>query len=187
MDKRFLFYYVAGARGDFLANILMNEFLAVDPMQYKLPTPPGVVKAHDLKFLYEKLSPTSPFEQQLESFDHLFDYCATNNLISIRILIENISDAVDAHYLHVKKNNNANWDKENDYHWSTVDLETDRVDLNYRGQYNHVITFRNLFDVEFLRDFYFKIHKKQLSDRSISNIITNINLQDIPSKTKIYE
>lgn len=55
--------------------------------------------------------------------------------------------------------------------------EVESRDLAYRKDYNYIVNFSDLFDIEFLKDFYYKIHGRPLSEPVVDSITKNISIQ----------
>jgi hypothetical protein len=191
--KQFLFYYVPGARGDFLALILQNKFELRHSTYYKTEMPPeGSSKMHRLDSIY---SPNVNLPTRFDNYDQLFDYCNKKNIITIRITsdnsgLSNSRSLLDIAYFSCKKNKNSKdiiiHNKHTVVEPSLEELmETifyfrsiETIDINYRPQYDYVIPFDDLFDIEKINQLYNSIHGVDIDVNTKKYIVQNIELQD---------
>jgi hypothetical protein len=66
-----------------------------------------------------------------------------------------------------------------------IDIIQDE-DKDYINEYDYIVSFNDLFDIEFLKDLYLKIHQEPMPFFVIDNVVQNIEIQDRPSKSKNY-
>lgn len=213
MDKKFLFHYPMGARGDFLSAILLNQFILLEPDNYSIPPIPNkVVKVHGIK----NIVPLYPFfPRQLSSFDEMFDEAKKHKLITIKIVAETLEEKLDVAYfgwiksivptlldpgkkigfLHLKLQDAKpeNYEKlviDNIY-WFLNAIQHDipqiqDEDKEYTAKYDYVIRFNDLFNIDFIKEFYKKIHNEPIPFFVISKISQNILIQNRPSESESF-
>jgi hypothetical protein len=191
--KQFLFYYVPGARGDFLALVLQNSFESRHSRHYKTSMPlEGSAKMHGLSQVY--ISDVD-LPEKFDSYEQMFDYCREKNIITIRITMDNhgIFDTralLDISYFSCKKNkilqniiihNSPDLVEpkleeilETMFYFRSIEI----ADINYRPCYNYVVTFNDLFDIEKINQLYRSIHGVDIDANTKNYIIQNIELQD---------
>lgn len=201
--KKFLIYYQAGARGDFLANILLDNINYVNRNYYKLPAPDNrYIKVHNLNAVGDMYN--TAFDDKInkfESYDDMFAYCREQGIITIRIVSRSRRDYKNIAYF---------CDVKSRYHYITgpeyavpfsksrfkftnikdinIQIHQDSLDLNYRHLYDHRVFFSNLFNIEFLKRFYFKIHNTPINETTLTYIQDNINLSKRYTEAKyLYE
>jgi hypothetical protein len=155
-----LIFYPPGARGDFFASILNG-----------LPTPAvmadrRIIIPNDSYLKMHDLTANGAFGNSFESI--------IGNR-SVRISLREPEEFLTCAYL-----------------WSTKDLPStpepnDMMDflLEHEACYqkinmffNHVVRFRNLFDVEFLKKFYRQYNNAELPESFMPGIAKNISLQE---------
>jgi hypothetical protein len=159
--KNFVIYYEAGARGDFLANVIANGNQLSDKK---------CEVGRDISTMYSKIHKYSfgagwqYYSEKnasvlLKSFDEIFDIVKQDDLTSIRIVGNNISDCADIAYMHYEKNShlvdqpivNVSSHSVHGIAWR------ESCDILQRHRFDYVIEFNKLFDIEFIKDFYFEI------------------------------
>lgn len=188
--KNFLIHYAPGARGDFLANVLKHTFNNIDPYHFKLAAPQGYVKVHTIEHIFSTIP---NFNTNIKSYDQLFLLAKEYNLPTIRIILEE-DDLLDMMLLRIFKNSiHKNCFKLEDISelWlsysprmnKVVDAinfirEIEKKDIEYRSYYDYIVNFKDLFDIEFLSNFYSKINGDNMHEIVLSKIQTNIDIQN---------
>ena len=211
-NKKFLISHEPGARGDFLAAILVDQFCNRDQNCHRVLGPEkNYVKLHPLPthiWTHPTINNLTNFPTQFESYEKVFEICKNSNITTIRIHIQDFNDAMDVAYFNFYKNYNFYKNNEKTRHmhvnhiitdnWHDTPLffadgvtliqdhlrtkfETGKIwdetpDYDYYNCYDHLIPFKKLFDIEYIQDFYFKIHDKKLPDDSVVKIIKNISI-----------
>lgn len=208
MQKRFLFHYYMGARGDFLGAVLTNHFHFLDKSNYSVP-PIGneVVKVHGINYI---VSLIQKFPNKFNSFEEMFQKANDLKLTKIKIVANTFEEKLDVVYFGWAKNishgrkvlmSNVTLDevKTSDFTdklklqipWimPTIHKDIDIIqdeDKDYINEYDYIVSFNDLFDIEFLKDLYLKIHQEPMPFFVIDNVVQNIEIQDRPSKSKNY-
>lgn len=181
-----MIYYEAGARGDFLANAIADgNKLDNKKCEKDLYLSKYYAKIH--KYSWGAGWEYWPIGRRtariLPSVNAIFAQAKKEQLITIRILADNFADCLDIAYMHYEKNEPlVQIDKISAYTAFGIAWR-ESADLLQRHRYNHVIKFTNLFDIEYIKNFYFEINKQPITDEHCTRLIENINKQTIFSKT----
>lgn len=182
--QQFAIVFQPGARGDFLANILLDNITERFASQLAFQSVLDYVKIHvkDRKF-------HSVFQNYNFSADDFFKYCTRNNIVTIRIhsgfrlfSIENML------YLeNFKMQKSLQWLPTELSQWNPEITEIkfgilfknddENFDKQYINQYNFIIDFRDLWDPNKINLIYTMITSRKLSDYSLDLIAKNINIQ----------
>jgi hypothetical protein len=166
----FINHFTPGARGDFLASVLMDSWCPIDNGAVHNPC---YTKLHYLEFL----------DQQ----KHLHKWQVTNfytdNNIKIRIEHnENINNIMQITYNFCSKckvdlsafNNSV---LEHRYTWTKNFILKDRQEKHRQIKYDHTIDFSLVNKLDILRQLYRKIHQRELDNDFAEAIQHNINQQ----------
>ena len=199
-SNKFLVSYEPGARGEFLLSILIDDYKSHESW-YKVAGPnKNFIRIHPVDKLQKIYSVIKDFPEQFDSYEQLFKTCQDLNIISIRIQIEDIDDMMDVVCFDFLKNQNLGIIDiselpDNHFeipsllsHMSLIETQykikflsgaiwNEIYDLDYYGHYDYCIPFKKLFDIDYIKNFYFEIHKKNLKDDVIDRIIKNISIQ----------
>lgn len=189
-----LIKYCPGARGDFLGNVLCSDIVALNTY-YKLPfQPKDTIKIHTLQSGIFNAPALDKYFKNIDSYDKLFEVCQVRNIKTIRITNNSVEEKLDACYLHYAKNNST--ESPNTIRFEDAKPHDDVVakffmdtspltrlhgistvfndDINYLARYDDVVEFKDLFDVEFVADFYHKQHGSRPSAALVEAIRFNI-------------
>jgi hypothetical protein len=179
--KNFVIYYEPGARGDFLANVIANGNQLSDKkceVGREISTMYSKIHRYSFGAGWQYYGPNKG-SILLKSFDKIFDIVKQDDLISIRIVGNNFSDCADIAYMHKEKNVH-----QVDSTISDVSAQSvygiawrESYDILQRHRFDHVIEFNQLFDIKFIKDFYFEINKQSMPDEHYNNIVENMKKQ----------
>lgn len=158
--KGIYIHYINGARGDFLASILSN-------------TEKG------FKFHLSKKSQISYVKQHHLSQSKFpeFPEVDITNYLKIIIIPTTPRCLIEIAYLRMVKKFSDSVSPEN-LKWQThgiyEDICTDKKNYN---NYDIIVPFKNLFDINYIKDLYYKIHGVGLADDEVTLIKENIDQQ----------
>jgi len=192
--------YEPGARGEFLLSILIDDYKSHESWYKVLGPYKNSIRIHPIDKLQKIYSVIKDFPEQFDSYEQLFKTCQDLNIISIRIQLEDIDDMMDVVCFDFLKNQNLGIIDiselpDNHFeipsllsHMSLIEIQykikflsgaiwNEIYDLDYYGYYDYCIPFKKLFDIDYIKNFYFEIHKKNLKDDVIDRIIKNISIQ----------
>lgn len=208
MTNRFLFHYNMGARGDFLGAVLLNQFYLVNDTNYSIPPIANkIVKVHGIK----NIVPLIPeFSNKYETFDELFAKANELELIKIKIVAETFEEKLDVAYLgwvkslsHGRKLGHLHLTLDEvktegfldklklNVPWllNAIDVDIPKVqdeDKDYLNEYDYIIKFDDLFNIDFLKEIYRKINNQPIPPFVIDSVKKNISIQDRPSKSQNF-
>lgn len=207
--NKWLFKYLPGARGDFLSNVLGNDVRAINTF-YKLPPTIHLnyIKIHALQYGLFSRGNTSwlnEFNKELNgeiTYDRIFQVCKETGRRTLRILTNTDEEKIDAIYMNYAKNHisgnpaflkfeevnhQENFKKfyrqGKNFIW--IDPSFNDDDL-YLDRYDEVVNFNDLYDVDFLINFYIKHTDKEPSPRLIKAIKYNIESNPRYSQSEFY-
>jgi hypothetical protein len=152
--------YSPGARGDFLAAVLLGEFTTYNHLV--VPTPRFYKKIHTIPESEFKSQYTMPVEQ-------------IGQYTSIRIKLSDLDDVLNVVYFCRVKLPQQLFGGVDDTLSYLVKQEL--LFRQFDAQFDHVVEFKDLFDIESIRQLYSRINQQALSDESVSRICHNIELQ----------
>lgn len=154
MSSDLLIFYCPGARGDFLAAVLTDQ-IQYCYRQYLINIPMVYHKMHGF-------GDVNPWDKNL-NLDSILQYN------SIRIKIQPTDYDLVVQLIHNKKlpvlltkSDVAMWEDNNHM---------------FDHLFKHVINFADLFDVDFLKDFYQHFNRKPMPSKYVPKIKHNIELQ----------
>ena len=145
--------YPPGARGDFLAAVLKDS---IDNRykKYIVPAPYHYQKAHCIKSTLG-----CPIHQYK---------------IKIRIKLSTADDYLTvAHLWQQKITSTDSWQ---DIIVQLINNEKEAC-LEFDQNFDHIVNFKSLFDIDFIKDLYQQINKRELSSNAVECIQHNISLQ----------
>lgn len=149
-----LIFYPPGARGDFLASILLDTISQVYN-HYMIPTPINYKKVHWAKDLVG-----------VDGWEEIDT--------SIRIRLNDIEDYLTVAHLWQEKISFGRIPTEN----ILVELVKNESTAKHMDHmFDHIVDFKSLFDVNSVRDTYKKIMNADLDDTRLQQIEHNISLQ----------
>jgi len=173
--NKLLINYVPGARGDFLANVLIGNFTERIFRQFKLDTP-HYIKMHGLHDIYST-DYRHRLLNKLTNFDEVFTYCETNKIKTVKIIPGSITDLIDIAYFDRLKN----WRKTPDVLeicGSFGPIYQDYLtNIPYYDRYNYVVKFNELWDVSILNDLFREFHHREFSTWERNMIQHQLTLQ----------
>jgi hypothetical protein len=155
-------HYINGARGDFLASILCNEENGF-AFHRSIKNPLGYTKQHT------QSQPNYSISRNL----------GLNGYLKILIIPTECQSLITIAYLRMVKKW-ANTATPMNLIWHTNDIYTDTIQNKKDYQnYDIVIPFKNLYDIEYIKSLYTKIHNNELTltDEEIDLIRKNIDSQ----------
>jgi hypothetical protein len=155
--------YSSGARGDFLAAVLLDKlkkFTTYNQLTIQLPV--DYKKIHTL--------PDSRFHSQYTmSLEEIGQYT------SIRIKLEDLGDLLNVAYLWtIKLPEQLNPGLVNILDYL---LEQELLFRQYDMVFDYVVEFKDLFDIDAIKQLYRNINQQDLPDEYANNICHNIKLQ----------
>ena len=206
--NKWLIKYLPGARGDFLSNILGNDVHSLKTF-YKLP-PSGsinLIKIHALELgIFSRTANTvAEFIKELDgdvSYNRIFEVCKNTNRRTVRIVTNTDQEKLDAVCMNYIKNHVSGnppffkfGETDHQEHFkqfykngrNTVwvdpifDDDTEHID-----KYDEIVNFNDLYDVDFLVDFYKKHTNKEPDFKLISAIKYNIASNPRYSQSEFY-
>lgn len=170
MKENVIFFYTPGARGDFLASLIFNKLEGQHSWHIntvKIVNPyMNYVKVHDLNTKFFDKDP-------LVTIDELI----LNR--SYRIRLNTFSDYLTCMYYVQEKINLPDTQRVSvQAIWSLLKQEAKYKKLD--NFFNEVIDFSNLYDVDFLKDFYRRFHGHEFLDQTdLDRVRDNINLNPV--------
>lgn len=209
-EKRFLMHYYIGARGDFLCNILCDKKYDVNAKFYSLPPPNNrVVKVHNLD--NGIISTISTFPEKVKNYEELFALADKHELVKIKIIATTYEERMDIAYFGWIKSLFYGIDRARPY--ITVDKRdienhTEEIRKNalylastafnsipqlqaedggFEDRYDHIVHFKDLFNMDFLKEIYEKVHNKPLPISYIPRIKSNLAIQNRLSESENYK
>jgi len=164
IKNKLVIYYPVGARGDFLAAILLNakpRFFDYSMIRYPPEFIEEYYKLHDID-----ANPQSRFFK-----GSVMDIKRNR---SIRIKLNSIDDFLSSVYYRMIKVEKHTLNLPYVFK-KLVDHELfgRRIDYNFK----YTVNFADLFDVDFLKDFYYTYNQITMPDELLAPIIHNIGLQ----------
>ena len=163
-NLKILVHYDPGARGDFLASILLqNDIIVRDNFAIHSPPTDRYIKIHDVQdnFLF------------LDQSDY------TTIRIQLPKKLESLMQITHSHFLKNPTYINNNFSKyENYYYYLRYIISNELVAVTYKNKYDYWIDYENLFDLNFIENLYLDIHKKSMSSELKTLTLLNINDQD---------
>ena len=162
IKNKLLIYYPVGARGDFLASVLF----ACEPRRFNYAR----MHAPLLESEYFKLHKIDENPKSKIFKGSALDIRRNR---SIRIKLNTVEDLLTVTHLRITKVDTF-----------IVNLPTLTELANHEqvGRFNdyhfkHIVNFHDLFDIEFLKDFYYTYNQTSMPDNLVQPIINNIKLQ----------
>lgn len=209
--NRIFVNYANGCRGDFLASCLTKSPKAsiVNNLNTLIKIPPLVrhnIKIHG-KLEYGLIHHIKNYPTYFNSWDELFSFINQENYLKIKIVANTVEEIADAAWLacikvflmdnehkeRVKFDEIIPLTKENVFDNLELLLtrmghiyKTQNLDYGYEHEYDHIINFYNLFDVEFIENLYEQINQEKMGIVRGRTILKNINLQPKISETEFY-
>lgn len=210
--NRFFINYSVGARGDFLTNCLRDVEYDVELVKdlknnAKMPPPLSYcVKTHgDIKDIFTEIK---DFPKNYNSWRNLFDTVNSFNLIKLKIVTSSIEECIDTVWFAYTKtilNNTRLIPKlsPNDIPKPTLEYIHENMDIimgsaffevalvqeldkECQHEYDYIIKFEDLFNVEYIRDLYKKINGRNMDYSRSKAIEKNIEMQCRLSKSEFY-
>jgi len=203
--NRFFINYPIGSRGDFLINILTDN-ANVNGSHWSLPpVADKTVKFHGLHNV-TSLIPTFPVKE-FTSYDEVFDLVRQHELLKIKIVGNTFQEKLDIIYfgwakslffkqqyvsIKEKASKELHLAFKNEFPLVFSKFITDYLpkiqddDILYRDRYDYIVNFNDLFDIEYLKNIYKEINKKEINPNFIPRIQRNIDVQNRLSESVNY-
>jgi hypothetical protein len=210
--NRFFINYCVGARGDFLTQCMRDieydiELLKDLNNNAKLPPPLFYcVKTHgDIKDIFTGIE---DFPKNYDSWKDLFDTVNSFNLIKLKIVASSIEECIDIVWFAYSKTilNNTRSRAQlspNEIPEPTLEYIHKNMDIimgsaffevalmqefdkECQHEYDYIIKFEDLFNVEYIKDLYKKINGRNMDYSRSKAIEKNIEMQYRLSKSEFY-
>lgn len=211
--NRFFINYCVGSRGDFLTNCLRDveydwELLVDLENTPKMPPPLSYcVKTHGI--IEDPVFTTiEDFPKNFGSWEDFFVTANSFNLIKLKIVATSIEECIDTVWFAYSKtllNNNRFSVKLSpneiptptvEYIYENMDniigsaffevASVQELDKDVQHEYDYIIKFKDLFDVEYIKDLYKKINGRDMDYARGKAIEKNIEMQYRLSKSEFY-
>ena len=187
MNELFLYYFM-GCRGNFLATILIDSVTEVkfSNMDLKGVADDGYYKMHRLHGSLDHCKrvnePHILFGHRVETYDDLFNAIKLSNKVAIRLLPYDADDLINSAHLALIKNHTPNYRPDELEGFCKHSYDSMFEDLEHRGRFDCVVYFRDLFNIDSIRQLYSQITGNTLDPKFEQYIIHNYSLQ--PQLTK---
>ena len=190
---KLLICYPAGARGDFLANILQNRFVNLEKAfkAKHISSQEGYIKVHNSGQVYHR-------QENLHAhrtYSEILDYYREDGYLLIRILCNSDLELAQSVLLASWKNQPEVADLYKSDHSFLCEKHffspvTNKVwtnqisyikslqlfDVEHRHKYHYILTLADMFDTPAINRIYERIHKAVLSRDQLNKIEQNIEL-----------
>lgn len=164
MKKKYLFLYYPGARGDFLASILIGDILKTDWTKNWITyvgVSPYWCKMHG-QFVHNH-GPHYFFDPEGKPFTSFDDYTV------IRISLE--SDDYEPCLLLAKY-------KMSNFYSVNIGVENhEQYFSSMNNQFSYIVPFKDLFNIDKIEDLFFKFRNRKFTDDERRRVLYNIELQ----------
>lgn len=209
--KKFFINYSIGARGDFLINCLVEaDILIIKALNTMAKIPPLIYHSAKIHGILEKgiITGIEGFPKEVLSFKELFQLLDNEGFVKLKIVATEpdelldaswfalskvlIGDVADLHEMPPNQLPKLNSDivktnQKNFVHLAHDMIRVQELDKDYIDNYDFVIKFNDLFDLQFLGDLYFRIHNKKIGYAHLKAIRQNIEMQERLSKSPFYQ
>ena len=203
MTKRFFTNYFIGGRGDFLNNCLYtgarDQYITGLLNSYaKLPPLALCVKTHGKLEIYTNIP---NFSKKFSSWKELFIKANKHKLVKIKIVANTLIEKFDLAWMALNKV--LVYDREHiitltyeelklpipaeklDYSlfwmfnlvYTTLDL-IQNEDSEVLDEYDYIVNFNDLFDVDYIASLFQKINGKPMDSTRYESVAKNISIQD---------
>lgn len=202
--------YFSGARGDFLINCLVDHSDSINFLENYIKAPANIstsAKMHSdvSKGLHTQIP---NFKKSINTWHDLFDEVNKHNLVKIKIITSTLTERIDAMWFFYVK---CKIDGRDSKLYITPDkvLDTreiikkfgidiipygvvydiphaENLDKNFQHEYDYIVNFADLFDIDYIKDLYVKINEKHMPYDKERAIIKNISMQQRLSETEYF-